>query len=556
MSPRILPILVLAALAFQAEADVTILHQFRLGDDDPGAIAGNLFNITTVDSEGSADLHRKGSVFYSSDVPFPALDGKTNAFSATFTGELPTELSASSSLLPFDDNFGMELYVKILTGGGFRSYPLASDAGALWDGFNLEILRGGFTGHVNQFVGNLSFPTPGTWYHLALVRDQGVNRFYVDGRDRGTSLYTPNPERTFFQIGGHSSTGHALHGLIDEVRLFTFEPGEFSTKDLLINQVPEPATTGLVAVGLMGLLTCMRRRRNRSRTPSPFRGSGSPTQILSRTLPAMVIAALSVASHAGVKPQGYYRLGDDDPGAVSGALFNSTSTDSGGSRDLTRTGEVLYSSDVPFPVIAGQTNTFSARFHDFFADLSYGSRLMQATDNFGLELFVKVLSTEKNGDSGLTYDGKAGSTGFGLLRTGMQFQATLGPGNEPAVHFGHTDFVLDRWYHLALVRDEGVSTFYVDGVAFGTSTVTPAAGSLPFRIGSSVGRNTLDGLIDEVRLFTFQPGTFTTQDLLINQVPEPATAGLLAVGLTTLLTRKRRRIQPRNPMQFPQGSRT
>ena len=555
MSPRTLPLLVFAAMASQVAADVTILHEFRLGDDDPGALAGELFNPTTIDSAGSADLNRKGSVFYSSDVPFPSLDGTTNAFSARFTGELPTELSASSSLLPFADNFGMELYVKILNRELYRSYPLVSDAGPLWDGFSLEVRRNQFTGLVGQSVGNWWSPSEDRWYHLALVRDQGVNRFYVDGWERGTSLLIPNPERTFFQIGGHSSM-HAIGGLIDEVRLFTFEPGEFTTEDLLINQVPEPATAGLVAVGLMGLLTCMRRRRNRPRTPSLFRGSGSPTQILSRTLPAMVIAALSVASHAGVKPQAYYRLGDDDPGAVSGGLVNSTSTDSSGSRDLTRTGEVLYSSDVPFPIIAGQPNTFSAKFHDYFADLSFDSRLMQATDNFGLELFVKVLSTEMNFSSGLAYDGKARSTGFGLLRTGMQLQATLAPGTEPAVHFGHTDFVLNRWYHLALVRDEGVSTFYVNGVAVGTSTVTPAAGSLPFRIGSSIARDSLDGLVDEVRLFSFQGGTFRTQDLLINQVPEPATAGLLAVGLTTLLTRKSRRIQPRNPMQFPQGSRT
>src|SRR6476620_8468520 len=125
-----------------------------------------------------------------------------------------------------------------------------------------------------------------------------------------------------------------------------------------------------------------------------------------RILPAIVFAATTLSSEAAVKLQGYYRLGDDDPGAVSGALFNTTTTDSAGVRDLTRNGSVLYSSDVPFPVVAGAPNAFSAEFSGTeFEDLGYSSRLLNHEDNFGIELFTKVFSTA-NGVAGLTYDGK------------------------------------------------------------------------------------------------------------------------------------------------------
>lgn len=87
------------------------------------------------------------------------------------------------------------------------------------------------------------------WTHLALVRDNGIATFYVNGVSAGTSANTPVTPTGGFTIDAYTSTGSDFDGLIDEVRLFTFSPDQFSTSDLLLNApfrppvvVTDPAT--------------------------------------------------------------------------------------------------------------------------------------------------------------------------------------------------------------------------------------------------------------------------------------------------------------------------
>lgn len=73
----------------------------------------------------------------------------------------------------------------------------------------------------------------------------------------------------------------------------------------------------------------------------------------------------------------------------------------------------------------------------------------------------------------------------------------------------------NSWTHLAMVNDNGVVTFYVNGVASGasdtSSAVSAPAGDVQF------GRDNagFDGLMDEARICTFAPGTFTTSYFLL-----------------------------------------
>jgi hypothetical protein len=72
----------------------------------------------------------------------------------------------------------------------------------------------------------------------------------------------------------------------------------------------------------------------------------------------------------------------------------------------------------------------------------------------------------------------------------------------------------NSWTHLAMVNDNGNVTFYVNGVANGTipgGAVSAPAGDLQF------GRDNagFDGLMDEARVCTFAPGTFTTNYFLL-----------------------------------------
>ncbi|HEX5219679.1 MAG TPA: LamG-like jellyroll fold domain-containing protein [Verrucomicrobiae bacterium] len=77
----------------------------------------------------------------------------------------------------------------------------------------------------------------GVWAHLALVRDNGTATFYVNGVASGTSLGIPQPATNSFMIGAHPqfAVNTWFEGAVDEVRVFTFAPGQFSTNDLLVN---------------------------------------------------------------------------------------------------------------------------------------------------------------------------------------------------------------------------------------------------------------------------------------------------------------------------------
>ena len=73
-----------------------------------------------------------------------------------------------------------------------------------------------------------------------------------------------------------------------------------------------------------------------------------------------------------------------------------------------------------------------------------------------------------------------------------------------------------KFIHIAVVNDNGVVTFYTNGVASGDSTNSVSAPSGVPYIGS--GQDTgapFDGYLDECRYSTFAPGAFAVSDLLL-----------------------------------------
>lgn len=74
----------------------------------------------------------------------------------------------------------------------------------------------------------------------------------------------------------------------------------------------------------------------------------------------------------------------------------------------------------------------------------------------------------------------------------------------------------NRWIHVAVVNDNGVTTFYTNGVASGSSTngVTAPSGVPYIGSGTDTG-SPFDGYLDEIRYSTFAPGQFQTSDLLL-----------------------------------------
>ena len=82
---------------------------------------------------------------------------------------------------------------------------------------------------------------PGVWTHLALVTSGGITTFYVNGVAAGSAHSALSPSSVFkFGINTTGGGTQPFHGNIDEVRVFTFQPGQFSTNDLLLTHVPPP----------------------------------------------------------------------------------------------------------------------------------------------------------------------------------------------------------------------------------------------------------------------------------------------------------------------------
>lgn len=130
-----------------------------------------------------------------------------------------------------------------------------------------------------------------------------------------------------------------------------------------------------------------------------------------------------------------------------------------------------------------------------------------------------------------------GSAQFGGIPGGAAFRLTLtqdevtgdpaikvradaiAPGNNPAGSFtiGTPAVVTTtKWTHLAVVNDNGITTFYVNGTASGASSpLVTAPSGVPY-IGSGADTNaSYHGYLDEMRYSTFAPGAFALTDLLL-----------------------------------------
>lgn len=216
---------------------------------------------------------------------------------------------------------------------------------------------------------------------------------------------------------------------------------------------------------------------------------------------AAIMACLSTSAMAVVTTTHLYQLGEADPGVFASGVGNATTIDSVGGNNLTRNGSPTVSSSA-----AASGSSLSMDFAG--SGVSYsGTSISALTDNFGIEAWVRTQTN--TGNHAIAYNGNTSNAGWGLYQIGGQYQALYG---GKAI-FGGAGVVLDTWTHLALVRDNGVATVYVNGVASGgTSATAPnAVGANPFFIGGNPGNaaESFNGTIDHVRSFSFAPGQFS-----------------------------------------------
>ena len=227
-------------------------------------------------------------------------------------------------------------------------------------------------------------------------------------------------------------------------------------------------------------------------------------------------------THAAVTTIGYWRMGENDPGAIPGPM--PATMDAVGGRTLYAGGGVapFYS---PLVASAATAHTGSTLCLQIFPGTYVtGPVIPNLTTNFGIELWVYPNSV--SGTRCLVYNGNTGDNGCGLYLKNGTYQ----------VLFGGVAFLLSvpasqfTWTHLALVQSNIVNSsgyltaLFTNGVmaafTLPTSPMNPPVGAPvgAFGVGASptgAGSDPFDGSIDEVRVFTFGDGQFRASDLLV-----------------------------------------
>ena len=139
--------------------------------------------------------------------------------------------------------------------------------------------------------------------------------------------------------------------------------------------------------------------------------------------------------------------------------------------------------------------------------------------------------------AGGVYFAITNDTTLGYSRVGAFVIPNAAQGVADIVQIGdYVDANTNGWTHIAVVNDNGVNTFYVNGVAHGASTPKNTIPNGNIFAGGSPGTTPcFRGYLDELRITTFLPGQFSTNDLLLRPVGpsivgQPASASVWAKG--------------------------
>jgi hypothetical protein len=240
-----------------------------------------------------------------------------------------------------------------------------------------------------------------------------------------------------------------------------------------------------------------------------------PLPAISGTNYVVTNATSGTASSSVVTPVAWYRLGEDDPGAASGLAVTNTTIDSAGANHLKQFGSPLYTSAVSTDAVTQVASSLGIQLNgsgQYFSN----AVVTTAVNNFGIEAWVKP-NTVSSTYNFVAYNGNTANNGWGIAWQDGAFQGWYGN----VILFGSGVVATGTWAHVALVRDNGSSTLYLNGVPADIPTgFAPTAPTTGFALGIRPQAPTTEffnGAIDEVRVFTFAPGQFTTNDLLLNR---------------------------------------
>ena len=237
-------------------------------------------------------------------------------------------------------------------------------------------------------------------------------------------------------------------------------------------------------------------------------------------------------TQAAVTTQAYYPVGE---GGAAGPANQPLDASGNGRNYLFNIGGASITTTAPSP--------FSTANYDFGGNQGYYDIGYDAPENnVGVQGWFRIsdLAVQSSHIFGTGHEFEGLNIGWD---TGTnQFTGSLG-GITPSVVGSGYAAVANAWVHLALVRDAGIATFYVNGVANGVTSSFVPTNAAESHVGvSDAAAAFYTGSIDEGAIFTFTAGEFSpTQDLGYNKpIPEPGACILMALG-ACLVTMTRRR---------------
>jgi hypothetical protein len=195
----------------------------------------------------------------------------------------------------------------------------------------------------------------------------------------------------------------------------------------------------------------------------------------------------------------WFRMGEDDSDAAPGKAVGAKVSDHRNYARLERSGSPVYSSDTPI-----QKSTLSMHFNGGVNGecLSVPRFPFVPNDYFILEAWVKMHRL-KDYTQVVVENGGEGRSGYGIAAIQGRWHFVL---EGAAVCDSGVACELNKWTHLALVCERGVSQLWVNGISVGIkSEILPNVPEGPFEIGGDLRQpeRVFDGEIDEVRLSTF-----------------------------------------------------
>lgn len=455
---------VLASLPASARAEWVDVARYGLGDDDRGAAQPKIITFTR-DRIAGRDLQAIGSPTYSLDVPGLAAEISGGLLCAQFNG---IDQALGRDLLDLDtESFGVEAWVYPQTAEGVHAIIYNGDTRTSgWGIYQVGNTYGILFGGVKLATGGTV--QANTWTHLAFVRTSGYARLYINGQPMEVFITQPplTPTSGRFVIGSPGQGGNAEYfkGRIDDVRVFTFPVGEFSTSEFLYS-LRRPSLTGRPAteispttITVAGLVN-----PNGRATQTWFEfglGSSLEASSASTSLPAEKSPTLVTQVLRGLSPGLLYdvRLVASNRAGITYAYLGrmATAAVQGLDRALSLNGQ---SQSVQLPPGNYFTRDFTIESWVRVKNYTNWGRLLDFGNGPAMDNVVFALST--------------GTTG--------QPSLTLYRGSQPRTYLFPTPLPLDEWLHIAVVVDGNRLKFYHNG-----RLVSEESGV----IGSTVGLRT------------------------------------------------------------------